>query len=397
MGAVTVKESAMRKVGLISGSLLLVGVGLSLVVGASSCSKVECGQGTIELDGVCVTGAPGGDGGFTQAQCDPNVSKFEGGKCVPKLKPVICLTGNESVDDAGITLCMGTAVTTCETEAVCADPSGVGGDEICVSGRVMAGDEHDKRVSDMATLSEIEVRVYEPLNFLADPTSPPFRKLTLGNGLDTCGRWTVRFSTSQDTPNGLVAFSATDKSNAAGMPASGTAKYVLGAVASRPAANTNIRGKFAYLVSKAQDTAWSTAAGVPGGKTFSELGTLAVRYHLKDTGATEGSIPGEPVAGIVPAWNNSPNPATDYFFSDAPVAMGTNLKTPAPAQTKTGPNGVSFVTIGPGLGNIFLAGGAGSCTKAGGAAGTATVDTSSTLAGSAVGVIFFFDLQVKCD
>lgn len=392
MGTVTVKESAMRKVGLISGSLLLVGVGLSFVVGASSCSKVECGQGTIEFDGVCVTGAPGGDGGFTQAQCDPVKSKFEGGKCVPLLDPVICETGNLTVDDAGIGHCTGMGVVDCNREAVCAPPSGVGGDEICVSGRVLEGDEHNKRVTDMTRLEEIEVRVYEPLNFLADPTSAPFRRLTLmNNGLDTCGRFTVRFSTSQDTPNGLVAFSATDKMGVT------PTKYVLGATASRPQPNTNIIGKAVYLVSKTQDSSWSTAAGVPGGKTFSELGTLAVRYHLKDTDATEGAIPGVAVAGIVPAWNNAMNPATDYFFSDMDVADGTNLKMPAPAQTKTGPNGVAFVTIGPGLGNIFLAGGAGSCTKAGGAAGTATVDTTNTLAGSAVGVIFFFDLQVKCD
>ncbi len=392
MGTVTVKESAMRKVGLISGSLLLVGVSLSFVAGTSSCSKVECGQGTIEFDGVCVTGAPGGDGGFTQAQCDPNVSKFEGGRCVPKLPPIICETGNVLVDDGGIGHCTAMMGTDCNVEAACQDPSGTGGDEICVSGRVLEGDEHSKQIPmGDPRLNEIEVRVYEPLNFLADPTSAPFRRLSLGNGLDTCGRFTVRFSTSQDTPNGLVAFSATDKMGTA------TPKYVLGATASRPQPNTNIRGKAVYLVSKALDSSWSTAAGVPGGKTFSELGTLAVRYHLKDTDATEGAIPGVAVAGIVPAWNNAMNPATDYFFSDADVADGTNLKMPATAQTKTGPNGVAFVTIGPGLGNIFLAGGAGSCTKAGGAAGTATVDTTNTLAGSAVGVIFFFDLQVKCD
>src|SRR5436190_19419705 len=56
---------------------------------AAGCGKTECGSGTVERDGVCVASANGSDGGFVSVQCDPNVSKFEGGKCVPLLPPIV--------------------------------------------------------------------------------------------------------------------------------------------------------------------------------------------------------------------------------------------------------------------------------------------------------------------
>jgi len=378
----------MRKFGLIGGALLAGAALFTLAVGSNGCDKVECGTGTIELDGVCVSMPPGGDAGFTSAQCDLTESTFVGGICRPKFPHIECATGMLTFDDAGVGTCSSMGMVSCDVPRPCPAAQG---DMICVSGRVFEGAEHAKAVTDMNTLNEIEVRVYEPLAFLSDPTSPPFARLTLANGgLDNCGRWLVRFNTSVDTSNGLVAFTATDK-----MGASPT-KYVLGATASRPQSGVNIMNKPAYLVSKTQDMTWSTMAGLTG-RTFSSVGTLAVRFHLKDPGPDD-PIPGTPVAGITPAWNNTVRTADDHFFSDTPAALDdTKLTAIDGAATKTGPNGVAFVTIGPGLGNIFPQTGAGSCIKPAGGTGTATVDTTNTLAGAAVGVIFFFDLPVKCE
>ncbi len=269
----------------------------------------------------------------------------------------------------------------CLPELSCAAPSGSGGDEICIAGRVVDGADL-ATVIDSATAEKIQVRLYEALNFLADPTTLAFRTLTVGSGLDSCGRFTARFSTAGDAPNGFVTVVT------AGRP--GTASendYILGTTSRRVFAGANLTAARAYLVTRAQDQAWSTAAGGLGGTTFAAVGTLAVRYHQ---GGTEADpIPGNPIRGIVPTWNGVTDASQDHFFSDS---GSTTLQTIGPLMSSTGPDGFSFLTIGTSLGNVS-AGSA--CITSGGSPGTLTV-TGATLSGTTSGAIVFFNLEVIC-
>lgn len=268
----------------------------------------------------------------------------------------------------------------CTADLVCSAASGAGGDEICVSGRVVEGANHSQDIASSVT-GNIEVRLYEPLNFLADPTILPFRTLTTANGsLDTCGRFTTRFSVANDAPNGFIAITATDLTGA------GTPNYVLGTAQRRVVANTNLTNARTFLVSKTQDQAWATAAGLVGSNTFASTGTLAVRYH--EGGTETDAIPGTPVQGITPTWNNVTDTNKDFFFSDSAL---TTLQTINPAQSATGSNGISFLLLGAGISN---AGGT-ACIKSGGGPGTLTV-TGSTLTGTTAGAIVFFNLGVSC-
>ena len=269
----------------------------------------------------------------------------------------------------------------CIAELVCGAASGAGGDEICVSGRVVEGADHSQDIASSVT-GNIEVRFHDLLNFLIDPTSPPFRTVTTANGLlDTCGRFTTRFSVSGDVPNGVVGITATDLAGAV------TSNYVLGTAQRRVMANTNLANARTFLVSKAQDQAWATAAGLVGPNTFGSTGTLAVRYH--EGGAETDAIPGTPVRGIVPTWNSATDTTKDFFFSDSTL---TTLQTISTTQSETGSNGISFLRLGAGIGN---AGGT-ACIKSGGDAGTLTV-TGPSLTGTTVGAIVFFNLGVSCN
>ncbi|MEK6743620.1 MAG: hypothetical protein AABZ15_08420 [Nitrospirota bacterium] len=271
----------------------------------------------------------------------------------------------------------------CAADLVCGAPSGTGGDEICVSGRVVEGADHSQGITSAVTGS-IEVRIYEPVNFLADPTTLPFRRLTTANGfLDTCGRFTARFSVTPvtgDAPNGVIAITATD------LVGTITPNYILGTSQYRVLANTNVTGARTFLVSNAQDQAWATDAGLSSG-TFASAGTLAVRYH--QGGSAGDAIPGVPVKGVVPKWNNVTDTSKDYFLSDSAL---TTLQTFSTLQNETGSNGISFLTLGSSINN---AGAGTACIKLGGGAGTLTV-IGPTLTGTTVGAIVFFNLEVSC-
>ena len=231
----------------------------------------------------------------------------------------------------------------CTADLVCGAPSGTGGDEICVSGRVVDGADHSQGIASSVTGS-IEVRFYEPLNFLSAPSSPPFKRLTLANGLlDSCGRFTARFSVSNDAPNGLIAITAADLATTI------TPTYVLGTSQYRVFPNTNVTGARTFLVSNAQDQAWATAAGLSSG-TFASAGTLAVRYHQGST--VSNGIPGVPAQGVVPQWGGVTNAATDFFFSDSAL---TTLQTFSVSQNDTGNNGTAFLRLGAGVGSAGAA------------------------------------------
>ena len=293
---------------------------------------------------------------------------------------IVVVTTQDGISDKAYVITV-TRPLSCTADLVCSAPSGAGGDEICVSGRVVEGADHSQDIASAVT-GNIEVRLYEPLNFLSNPTSPPYRILTTANGLlDTCGRFTERFSVTGNAPNGLIAITATDLTGAV------TPNYILGTTLRRVQAGINLTAARTYLVSKAQDQSWATAAGLVGLNTFASMGTLAVRYH--QGGASSDAIPGVPVKGVVPQWNGITDAATDFFFSDSAL---TTLQTFSVSQNETGSNGIAFLQVGTSLYNVTAGT---TCIKPNGTPGTLAI-IGPTLTGSTLGAIVFYNLEVNC-
>lgn len=288
--------------------------------------------------------------------------------------------GTDAGSDAGSDA--GTIGGACATDLPCAAPSGSGGDEICISGRVVDAADSANGI-DAATAAAIEVRLYDSLMFMANPAgAPPFQTLTTQNGgLDDCGRFSARFSVSTAAPLGNVASIAT------GRTGGGTNDYVLTATMHAVAAGSNVSAARAVLLTRTQDAVWATAAGLASSATFASTGSIAVRFHEGD--AVSAGFAGTPIRGVVPRWQGLAEPSRDYFFTDS---SSTSLQAVSAAPRITGSNGFALL-YGP-VGTGELSAGLG-CTTATGASGTLVV-SSPVLAATAAGIITFTDVAASC-
>ncbi len=278
--------------------------------------------------------------------------------------------------DAGLDAQVGA----CVADLPCASPSGASGDEICISGRVVEGADLSRDVASSVT-SAIEVRLYEPLALVADSATAAFQTLTTANGgLDTCGRFTARFSVSNNAPNGSVAVVVTDRTGA------GANDYTLTAYPRSVAPGVNIRNARAILVSHAQDQAWSAAAGLVSG-TFASAGAVIARFH--EAGSAFDAFPGTPIRGVLAGWSGTIDTSSDFYFTDS---IPTSLLSVSSTQVSTGPNGIALLRGSFGLGNVKANLG---CTTSTGGSGTLTIPGAS-LAMATPGVLGFADVEAMC-
>ncbi|MCC6994941.1 MAG: hypothetical protein IT370_10055 [Deltaproteobacteria bacterium] len=367
------------------------------VIGAAGCQS----------SGLCGKGAPANFGGRQYCYYDRAITE-EGFRCpasLPNQLPLgeleVCAAEamlppglaaylRQAAPDSGAPVGVDASVVdaevaSCLAEPPCQEPSGFGGDEICVAGRVFDGASH--LGIDATTAAQIEVRFYEPLNFLADPTSPPRRILTVANrGLDSCGRYMGRVSNALDLPNGMVMVATRGRQGTAG-----EADFVVTYTQARTAANINLPRQAAYIITKSLSATWSAQAGLTG--DLAADGALVVRYHTAQVGGPE-YFSGEPVAGVSPLWNFMTLPLPPLFFSDDSV---TSMTTLAPALTRTGRNGTALLRFGRGLGNASAVSGApNTCLTKSAVPGQLTI-TGMTLTGATADAIGFFDLEAACD
>ena len=85
-----------------------------LPLATAGCKSLECGDGTIDRDGVCVPGdeTPGA------ANCGPFTELGPSGTCEPILDPTVCddATTEPVIDpDTGVTTCVGTGAASCDS------------------------------------------------------------------------------------------------------------------------------------------------------------------------------------------------------------------------------------------------------------------------------------------
>ena len=312
-------------------------LGLSLAAAAAglvnvSCSQIECGQGTIERDGVCqptdgtTPGMCGGDGPFA------TVLGLDG-LCETEV-PTVCdeTTTREEVDDqTGVTTCIG-ITGGCGSEIECNAPDA---NKATLCGRIWDS-EVDTPIAAAMTTPEVmcnsaapttdgpcslRLRFFDALDFAMNPTGAMPIVPEGGVYTDGCNRYR-----GHNMTRATFGFMGIAVDDAPGITP--VTPHRLTGVATSNAFASPGREFRAYVTRVSTDMAWSTSSGI-GGMTFSQRGVLAIIFHYK----------GVPRNNVQIRRNNMLIPTDDFYFSDSGIGRTTVVA----AQAMTGANGTGLV------------------------------------------------------
>jgi hypothetical protein len=319
-----------------------------LVVTVSGCGTVECGPGTVEVDGVCqVAGTLVCEVGF----------KPLGNKCVPEPDWVKHKCGENAEYDPLTDTCKGTGGGNQTVECKkCPTPSG---SSICLQGRVFPATElmaywaGDKAYEDLTPLTSKDnavVKIYDPINFVSNPAaSKPLAEVGIDdNGCFIAEDVTIPFST-------LFAIAVDDKS-------ASDDSWVLAGMGETPTADKNSEDINVPAVSTKLSGEW--------GNSLTADGSMLVIFR---------DVNGKGVEGVVPTFDGKPPvggkfEGTDMevlFFAADPTQTTAIIDKTATKTTKSGVVAVKKAEVKAFTGE-----------KAG-----CTIETG--LGGSTPGVLFF--------
>jgi hypothetical protein len=254
----------------------------------ASCSTLECGEGTLEVDGTCrapddrvrcgagfeVKGSicvPTED--WIKEYCDPDTAEVRDGKCVG--------TGGAQI---------------------CTERCPAANDKICVSGQVVDMvsllTKGPKGATPIAKSAGLMVRIYDPFAFLSSPTPTPLGEAPVNN---ENGCFVVPDIVLPAL--GLVAGVLEDDT--------GTryARVVLGMAGT---AGENLENNFVPVMTPAQVAAWDQDAF--------DKGALGL-WFIDEQGA--------PVAGVKPLLNGGDIPTVRFVAADASKIDDTATTTTA--------------------------------------------------------------------
>jgi hypothetical protein len=265
--------------------LVLLG---AMLLGATSCNRTVCGAGTVARfnseSGVTECVVPSAPQGV---QCDPASTLLQGGLC--------------QADPSKFPSCgPGTRLDTATRSCV---PTGAGGvvprpcdaqqpaGTFCINGTIRS-----LRDDTFTTGVTLEVRVYDPLAFLADPQGTPPQRTT------TTSDASFVLNGVQDTSGtGLVAVAVTEL---------GSSTFVLGAVGLQ---GVQAGGRYtvdAFAVESALVAQWDQGAGLAGANTFAANGAYVARFIDEQRGR---DACGQPVADVVLTSAGTPVGQQFYF------------------------------------------------------------------------------------
>jgi hypothetical protein len=305
---------------------VLVAAGLSNV----SCSRVECGSGTVEREGACVPAdmQPG------NANCAPGTVLGAMGCEVETPTQCDPATTIEDFDEeTGITTCVGVGGEGCTGSFACATPDGT---HVTVCGNLFDSQTDLQVVATAPTAARcnpaaptadgpcsLDVKFYDALDFAQNPdTAQPLTPMG-GVYVDDCGRYK-----GEHIPQPTFGFIGVAVDDAGGTPDRHRRTGVATANgAARPALNFR-----AYVTRVETDMLWTTQAGLTG-MTFSQRGVLAIVFRHGTNS----------IAGVQIQKDNNNVPNDDFYFSDSGNTRGTL----DPARTNTGPNGTGLVINAP--------------------------------------------------
>lgn len=303
---------------------------MALALSTGCVDALDCGDGTIEQDGVCVGASSVAD----PAQCGrgtyydpPSLT------CVSDYKPVQCdpMTTVEVVED-GVTICVGVGGPgDCSTALVC--PSAAAG-KVTVCGRLLDVETGQPIEVDGESTAEcsagspgpcsLELGFYDASAFASDPqNAPPLAYQELY--VDECGRFRA---TNLDPPANLPLMGIGVDDH----PSSGNDDYTLTGVGFPATAGQTVDNVRMYVVRASTDMMWTESAGRPFGfTTFGQRGAYLGIFRRGDT----------PVQGVTLTTNNETMAALDYYFSDSNSSL---ISTIDPDQNATGANGAGLMT-----------------------------------------------------
>lgn len=321
----------------------------------AGCNSVECGEGTIERDGVCqpatveTSGATCGP--FTELQVD---------RCVPQFPPTVCdpTTSIATTDpETGVTTCVGTGGGGCSATFPCPTPTGSSKLTMCgqlydletglkFQGVDPAGTACDPAAPAASGPCALSITPYDAVELATDPTTAQPRS-TDEIYIDDCGRYRL---TNIDA-SGLAPFIGLAIDDAAGRGPGGVT--VTTGVAARKA-DVRVENHEAYIVKLSTEQKWETSGGPPlsGGIYVASYRAHAlaagVDRHAPQAGVTFANVDGTTYA------------SDDYYFT----AAQTTHETIDGAAGATGMNGSALVT-GRSVAEGIVFGGQGGITSAG--------------------------------
>lgn len=282
------------------GGALVLG---ALVAATVACSGRECTSGTVAVGDECRPAQ-------AQVQCGPGF-KIVGLECRPDddwVKHYCDETTTEFKDGK----CVGTG----GVPSVCPNRCpAASGNTICVAGRAFEFTSLLTKGEAGATAvkpdSEVEVVLYDPFAFVADPNGPPLATAQIE---DANGCFTVP---QVQLPAVLPFFAGGLRPKAAAT----ATPLVLAAMAIFAEANKNVTAAQVLAVSKATTDAWGVA-------DLLSAGSLALWYRSTASGAG--------IAGVVPNNGGAALPAVRYLKAD-----GSGVDA---AATATTPAGIAIAT-----------------------------------------------------
>jgi hypothetical protein len=320
-------------------TILLALLSASLGVAQTSCNQVECSEGTIERDGMCVASS----NNYDPAMCGP-FTMLQGDQCVPEFPPTVCEDGTtlpETDPDTGVTTCKGTGTTAgCGASLAC--PAGSGTNKLTVCGQIYdfangakfeAADADGTRC-DPANPAQtgpcaLQIVAYDAVDFgdppVGGPTPLPISEVLI----DNCGRFRLK---DIDTSSSLSPFIGIGFDDANMELGPDGVTVTVGIATSKPS-ERYVKDVEGYIANKTLVGMWAAS----GFTTFGTTGAYAPIFRKHPAGKPN---PFETQSGVTVVRNGNPVPANDFYFRAADV----DRTTIDPDATATGVNGTALYT-----------------------------------------------------
>jgi hypothetical protein len=288
----------------------------------TACKSVDCGDGTIERNGICVPA----DETVGAAKCGP-FTELVGDSCVPQFPPTVCDPGTTQaeLDDQGVTTCIGTGA-----GFACPQPA-AGKQTICGQLYDLATNEPFSApgatcVPCTATAAtgpcSLGIRAFDAISFATNPQAAT--PLVTGQiVIDDCGRYKVPDIV---VPSGPFVGLGIDDADPAKQGPAGTTNAV--GIATPKLPDTATKDLEGFIATKTTTDLWQSSGGPP-----ISGGVFVTIFRARSTGLTNQ-------AGVTVTRGGATIPADDAYFGAA-QAGHTSID---PAATATGANGTALVT-----------------------------------------------------
>jgi hypothetical protein len=300
---------------------------LALLFAWSGCGQVECGKGTVEVDGVCQVA--------NRLECAAGF-KAQGDKCVPEDEWVTHYCGENAAYDKASGTCVGIGggeQTGC-TERCPA----VSGSKICLQGQVfhapalLAYHAGDKQLADIqdSIVTTIDdgaiIKIFDPLDFVTNPSSSvPLAQTDVGpDGCFVAKDVSIPFSN-------LFVVGVDDKT-------AGGTTWVLAGLGVKPTVGVNSEDLLTPAVTQTLAAQWDSAGTPP--YNFYKDGSMFAMFLDKFTKkGVEGVVPtfdGKPPIKSGDHWTFEGTDMDVFYMAADPSDPTKIVDTSASATTKTG-------------------------------------------------------------